>query len=73
MKKAKITCNVEAKNPMTNTSQRPGDIYMPDSMLSLMSVINSCADSYVRRAVKVCANKTVYEMKSKLPFAPLRI
>jgi hypothetical protein len=30
MKKAKITCNVEAKNPMNNASQRPGDIYMPE-------------------------------------------
>jgi hypothetical protein len=30
MKKAKITCDVEVKNPMNSTSQRPGDIYMPE-------------------------------------------
>jgi hypothetical protein len=45
---------VEVKNPMNNTSQRPGDIYMPefdvfgDAFFDL-SVINSCAESYVRR------------------------
>jgi hypothetical protein len=48
---------VEVKNPMNNTSQRPGDIYMPefdvfgDAFVDV-SVINSCAESYVRRASK---------------------
>jgi hypothetical protein len=42
---------------MNNTSQRPGDIYMPEfdgfgAAFFDVSVISSCADSYVRRASK---------------------
>jgi hypothetical protein len=57
MKKAKITCDVEVKNPMNSTSQRPCDIYMPEfdvfgDAFFDVSVINSCAERYVRRASK---------------------
>jgi hypothetical protein len=71
MKKAKITCDVEVKSPMNNSSQRPGDIYMPEFDLFGdayfdVSVINSCAESYCRRASKGQLEGSFIRFKSKM-------
>jgi hypothetical protein len=57
LKKARITCDMEVKNPMNNTNQRPGDIYMPEfdvhgDAFFDVSVINCCAESYFKRSSK---------------------
>jgi hypothetical protein len=57
MKQAKISCSMEAFNPMSDSRQRPGDIHMSDfdnfgDAFFDVSVINICADSYVTRAAK---------------------
>ena len=57
MKQAKISCSMEAFNPMNDSRQRPGDIHMADfdsfgDAFIDISVINMCADSYASRASK---------------------
>ena len=57
MKQARISCSMEAFNPMNDSRQRPGDIHMADfdnygDAFFDISVINICADSYASRASK---------------------
>ena len=57
MKNAGITCSKEAFNPLKDTRQRPGDIYMPEfdiygEAYFDVSVISICAPSYAYRASK---------------------
>ena len=59
MKRANICCSAEESNPMNDSRQRLGDIYMPefevfgDAFFDI-SVINICAASYIehQRAYK---------------------
>ena len=59
MKAANLSCSVEECNPMNDTRERPGDIYIaefdslghgPGDAFFDISVIHICAESYIRRA-----------------------
>ena len=70
MLRAGISCNKEACNPMNDTRQRPGDIYMPEfdiygEAFFDISVISICAPSYAIRASKgqLEGSKIRYEQK----------
>lgn len=57
LKKASINHRVESMNPMNNTRQRPGDLYMPEfdpygEAFFDVSVISICAESYYKKASK---------------------
>jgi hypothetical protein len=86
LKQASITCCSEAFNPMNDTRQRPGDIYMPEfdvygDAFFDVSVISICAESYFSRASKgqLEGSRIRYEQKmAKYPdlgarFKPLVI
>ena len=59
MKAANLSCSVEECNPMNDTRERPGDIYIaefdsmghwPGDAFFDIPVIHICAESYIRRA-----------------------
>ena len=61
MKNANLACSVEARNPMNDSRERPGDIYMPEFDMVReghgdaffdVSVINTCAESHIIRSSK---------------------
>ena len=55
LRSANVSCSLEARNPMIDNQQRPGDIYIPDfdvygEAYLDVSVINILAPSHIERA-----------------------